>query len=173
MISPPLQQDNSKTTTLRLILLKPFSMAQPSIPPHPADFDPLELEILNRREAFSLPPKDVCDILVKIFFEWIAPILPVVNRQDFMRKYHSPDETGPPVLLLQAMFMVAARFTANQQSSDGRGISPRVFYKKTKALYNAGYEKDSMTILQAVILLGMYWDGPDGMFFSWNLGDSC
>ncbi|OJJ88513.1 transcription factor domain-containing protein [Aspergillus glaucus CBS 516.65] len=92
-----------------------------------------------------------------------------------MRKYHSLDETGPPILLLQAMFMVAARFTANQQSSDGRSISPRVFYKKTKALYNAGYEKDSVTILQAVILLGMYWDGPDdltecGIFYWSRLG---
>ncbi|ODM19535.1 hypothetical protein SI65_04519 [Aspergillus cristatus] len=150
-------------------------MAQPVIPPHPADFDPFELDILNRRGAFSLPPKDVCDTLVKIFFEWIAPILPVVNRQEFMRKYHSPNGTGPPILLLQAMFMVAARFTTNQQSSDGRSVSPRVFHKKTKALYNAGYEKDPVTILQAVILLGMYWDGPDdltecGIFYWSRLG---
>lgn len=146
-------------------------MAQPIIPPHPADFDPLELDILNRRDAFSLPPKDVCDTLVRIFFEWIAPILPVVNRQEFMRKYHSPNGIGPPILLLQAIFMVAARFTKDQQSPDGRGVSPCVFHKKTKALYNAGYEKDPVTILQAVILLGMYWDGPDGMSFLWDLGD--
>lgn len=168
VISPPshLHKITLILLPLQLILLEPFSMAPPSIPSHPAGFDPLELEILNRREAFNLPPKDVCYALVKIFFEWIAPILPVVNRQDFMRKYHSPDEAGPPILLLQAMLMVAARFTVNQQSSDDRSISPRVFYRKTKALYDAGYEKNPVTILQAVILLGIYWDGPDGMFFS-------
>lgn len=140
-------------------------MAQISIPPHPPDLDPLEIEILDRRDAFSLPPKETCDTLVKIFFDWIAPILPVVNRQDFMRKYHSPDRLGPPILLLQAMLMVAARFMANQQSSNGWAVSPRVFYKKAKALYNAGYERDPVTILQAVILLGIYWDGPDGESF--------
>lgn len=161
-------------------------------PLHLTHLDSLELEILHRRDAFSLPAKNIRDALVSIFFEWIAPILPVVNRQEFLRGYYDPDgavaaaaadggggyrrerERGPSILLLQAMFMVASRFWGNQnqnmnlnQQDVGVGeVTPRAFYKKVKALYDAGYERDPVVIVQAVILLGMYWDGPDGERFS-------
>lgn len=166
-------------------------MAQPDTNPlHPTHLESLELEILHCRDAFSLPVKDIRDALVGIFFGWIAPILPVVNRQEFMRGYYDPEGVaaaadggggggggcygrgrgrgrGPSILLLQAMFMVASRFWGkrdhyqNQQAAGAGEVTPRAFYKKVKALYDAGYERDPVAIVQAVILLGMYWDGPD------------
>jgi hypothetical protein len=122
--------------------------------------DPLEIDILNQREAFHLPPQPVCDTLVDIFFKWIAPVLPVVNRHDFMRKYHNA-ENPPSILLLQAIFMTASRFYV-PQAVDPSTVAPRVFYKKAKALYDAGYELNETPVLQAVVLMGIYWDGPDG-----------
>ena len=36
------------------------------------------------------------------------------------------------------------------------------FYKRAKALYDANYEDDRVTIVQALILMGWYWEGPEG-----------
>jgi hypothetical protein len=36
------------------------------------------------------------------------------------------------------------------------------FYKRAKALYDANYEDDRITIVQALILMGWYWEGPEG-----------
>jgi hypothetical protein len=38
------------------------------------------------------------------------------------------------------------------------------FYKRAKALYDANYEDDRVTIVQALVLLGWYWEGPEGKF---------
>ncbi|KAL4893653.1 fungal-specific transcription factor domain-containing protein [Aspergillus ambiguus] len=138
---------------------------------HPDHLDPLEIDILNRRDAFGLPAREICDSLIEIFFKWVAPILPVVNRHDFMKRYHNPADQ-PPILLLQAMLTVASRFSAESQCPNN---TPRAFYKKAKALYDAGYEQNPITVIQAVILLGLYWDGLDdlvenGIFYWSRLG---
>lgn len=127
---------------------------------HPSHLDSFEIEILDRRRAFHLPPKSMCDELVDIFFIWTAPVLPVVNKHAFTRKYNDPNDP-PSILLLQAIFMTASRFYTGD-ALDSSELRPRSFYKKTKALYDAGYELDEIPILQAVVLMGIYWDGPDG-----------
>ncbi|OGM39265.1 fungal specific transcription factor domain protein [Aspergillus bombycis] len=141
---------------------------------HPDHLEPLELEILHRRDAFGLPPKAVQDTLVDVFFKWVAPILPVVDHHAFMRQYNSAEDP-PSILLLQAMLMVASRCCINQQGSKEYTVPPRTFYKKAKALYDAGYETSQITVVQSVILLGAYWEGPDdltesGIFYWSRLG---
>lgn len=130
---------------------------------HPSHLDSLEIDILNQRGVFHLPPASICHELVDIFFKWIAPVLPVVNRHGFMQKYNSPEDS-PSILLLQAIFMTASRFYTPPEELDSEStVTPRTFYKKAKALYDSGYEVDEIALLQAVVLMGIYWDGPDGM----------
>ena len=52
-------------------------------------------------------------------------------------------------------------------------MAKRVFYDDdarqrvlggAKALYDANYEDDRVTIVQALVLMGWYWEGPEGMF---------
>lgn len=130
---------------------------------HPSHLDSLEIEILNQRGVFHLPPRSICDDLVDIFFKWIAPVLPVVNKHGFMQKYNDLEDS-PSILLLQAIFMTASRFyTTPEELGSGSTVTPGTFYKKAKALYDSGYEVDQIVVLQAVALMGIYWDGLDGM----------
>lgn len=142
-----------------LLYISSASMLRPINIAHPSHLDSLELDILNKREVFHLPPQHICDGLVDIFFNWIAPVLPVVDRHDFMRKYYDR-ENSPSILLLHAIFMTASRFYRPQGYS--AAMTPRAFYKKAKALYDAGYELNGISVLQAVVLMGLYWDGPNG-----------
>ncbi|KAF2725949.1 hypothetical protein K431DRAFT_308973 [Polychaeton citri CBS 116435] len=126
--------------------------------------DNVELDILHQRGAFLLPPRALCDELVDAYFQWIAPVVPVINRSKFMRRYR--DSKNPPsLLLLQAILLAGSRVCSNPQLMDANGSTTpaaMTFYKRAKALYDANYEDDRVTIVQALILMGWYWEGPEG-----------
>jgi hypothetical protein len=127
------------------------------------DLDNLEIDILHQRGAFLLPPKPLCDELVDAYFKWVAPIVPIINRSRFMRHYRDP-KNPPSLLLLQAILLAGSRVCTNPQLMDANGSTTpaaMTFYKRAKALYDANYEDDRVTIVQALVLLGWYWEGPE------------
>jgi hypothetical protein len=129
------------------------------------ELDNVEIDILHQRGAFLLPPRALCDELVDAYFQWIAPVVPVINRSKFMRRYR--DSKNPPsLLLLQAILLAGSRVCSNPQLMDANGSTTpaaMTFYKRAKALYDANYEDDRVTIVQALILLAWWWEGPEGM----------
>jgi hypothetical protein len=46
-------------------------------------------------------------------------------------------------------------------SSGSTTPAAMTFYKRAKALFDANYEDDRVTIVQALILMGWYWEGPE------------
>ncbi|EWG41255.1 hypothetical protein FVEG_03397 [Fusarium verticillioides 7600] len=138
----------------------------------PAGLDPLEIQILKRRGAFVLPPKTLCDDLIETYFSWVHPIVPVINRTKFMSQYRDP--TNPPsMLLLQCVLLAGARISTNSELRVDGSTSTAVatFYRRAKALYDADYERDRMTLIQSMLLMGWYWAGPDDIsknMFYWS-----
>ena len=130
------------------------------------ELDNVEIDILHQRGAFLLPPRLLCDELVESYFKWVAPVVPVINRSRFMRRYR--DTKNPPsLLLLQAILLAGSRVCTNPQLMDANGSTTpaaMTFYKRAKALYDANYEDDRITIVQALILMGWYWEGPEGNY---------
>ncbi|MCJ1227447.1 Transcriptional activator of fatty acid utilization [Toensbergia leucococca] len=137
------------------------------------ELDNLEIEILHTRGAFLLPPRALCDELVECYFRWIAPVVPVINRSRFMQRYQ--DNKNPPsLLLLQAILLAGSRVCTNPQLMDANGSTTpaaMTFYKRAKSLYDANYEDDRVTIVQALVLMGWYWEGPEDVtknVFYWS-----
>lgn len=127
------------------------------------ELDSVEIDILHQRGAFLLPPRSLCDELIDSYFTWIHPIVPVINKTKFMRRYKDP-KNPPSLLLLQAMLLAGSRVCTNQQLMDANGSSTPAaltFYKRAKALYDANYEDDRVTIVQSLLLMGWYWEGPE------------
>ncbi|KAL9625724.1 MAG: hypothetical protein Q9160_000044 [Pyrenula sp. 1 TL-2023] len=127
------------------------------------EVDQQEIDILQQRGAFLLPPRQLCDELVEAFFKWVAPVVPVINRSRFMRRYR--DTKNPPsLLLLQAILLAGSRVCTNPQLMDANGSTgpaAMTFFKRAKALFDANYEDDRITIVQALVLMGWYWEGPE------------
>jgi len=129
------------------------------------ELDKVEVDILEKRGAFMLPPRDLCDELVEAFFQWVWPVVPVVNKTAFMKRYRLA-KNPPSLLLLQAILLAGTRVCNNQQllGTDGTTTHAAMnFYTRAKALYDANYEDDRVTIIQSLILMGWYWEGPEGM----------
>ncbi|KAK9470850.1 fungal-specific transcription factor domain-containing protein, partial [Dipodascopsis tothii] len=127
------------------------------------ELDPEEIEVLNRRGAFLLPPREVCDELVEAFFVKVHPMIPMINRTQFMRRYNDPSNP-PSLLLLQSILLVGSRVCEHPTLLDSTGSSDMAsmtFFKRAKALYDANYEDDRMTIVQSLMLLSWWWEGPE------------
>ena len=137
------------------------------------ELDQIEIDILHQRGAFLLPPRGLCDELIDSYFKWVHPIVPVINRTRFMRQYR--DAKNPPsLLLLQAILLAGSRVCSNPQLMDANGSTTPAaltFYKRAKALYDANYEDDRVTIVQSLLLMGWYWEGPEDVtknVFYWS-----
>ncbi|KAI1497669.1 Ctf1 transcription factor [Biscogniauxia marginata] len=127
------------------------------------ELDNIEIDILHQRGAFLLPPRSLCDELIDAYFRWVHPIVPVINRTRFMRQYRDP-KNPPSLLLLQAVLLAGSRVCNNPQLMDANGSTTPAaltFYKRAKALYDANYEDDRVTIVQSLLLMGWYWEGPE------------
>lgn len=125
----------------------------------------LEYECLRRKGAFTLPPRLVCEEMIDAYFTSIAPLLPIINRAHFMRRFLS-EESPPSYLLMQSVLLAACRVCRHPFICEADGSTTRAsrsFYQRAKALYDANYEANQLTIVQALTLLGWYWDGPEGM----------
>lgn len=137
------------------------------------ELDNVEIEILHQRGAFLLPPRSLCDELIEAYFKWVHPIVPVINRARFMRQYRDP-KNPPSLLLLQAVLLAGSRVCTNAQLMDANGSTTPAaltFYKRAKALYDANYEDDRVTIVQSLLLMGWYWEGPEDVtknVFYWS-----
>jgi hypothetical protein len=73
-----------------------------------------------------------------------------------MRQYQSGK---PPLLLLQAILLAGSKVCTSPEllDADGSAIPAALtFYKRTKALFDADYETDRVTIIQALVLMGWY-----------------
>lgn len=125
-------------------------------------------EQLRRVRAFDTPTKDVGDSLIRSFWTYSYPVFPVFHWEDFMAKYNS-GSLSP--LLLNAVYMVAS-FHCPESVIHDAGLSCRylaglTFYRRAKALYDADYESDGITTIQATVLLSNWWGGPMELKDTW------
>ncbi|KAK5282186.1 hypothetical protein LTR40_003668 [Exophiala xenobiotica] len=133
---------------------------------HPSHMPADLLQLLESNGSFSAPKKDVSDKLVAAFFRYVYPFYPIVNRKEFMHSY----ELGQtPWILLQAAFFAAITFGPGSLIH-AAGFSERkqartVFYNRARWLFDFGYERNKVMVLQSVILLTL-WGGDPHDF--WN-----
>ena len=125
--------------------------------------DSVELEILKLRGAFLLPSKDLAMDLINAYFQHVHPLMPVINRSLFMKKFNDPND-NPSLMVLHAVLLCGSRVSKNPLLLDSNGstnLASLTFFRRAKALYEMNYESDPVSIIQTVILIGSYWDGPE------------
>ncbi|KAL6230246.1 hypothetical protein BDW75DRAFT_248836 [Aspergillus navahoensis] len=116
---------------------------------------------LDEVGAFDTLEGSASDKLVHSFFELIYPVTPIIDRKDFYHKFKT-GRVSP--LLLQALYMVAILHcepsTVAETGLGNRYMAAFTCYHRAKALYDAGYESDAITVIQALLCLSFWWETP-------------
>ena len=153
------ESDASSPSTLHVPL--PESVSEK---PHDLGYDtrldPEEMEILNIRGAFVVPERSVSDKLVRVFFECVYPAFPIFDRQDFATLYESNQLS---LLILHAVCAISSTLcdedVITEAGFEDRNAARKVFLKRAKALHDADYETNKVTLVQATFLLSFLWNG--------------
>ncbi|RHZ62630.1 hypothetical protein CDV55_106004 [Aspergillus turcosus] len=133
------------------------------------DSDPATISYLEMRGAFSLPPRDVSDELIRVFFKSFHPAYPVFDRQAFCALYR---QGRVSFLAIQTIFFLS--FTSCSDSLlqragyQDRLTARRTCYLRAKALYDMNYEKDKVQLAAVLFLLGFWWEGPEDQKDTWH-----
>ncbi|KAF8979887.1 Transcriptional activator of fatty acid utilization [Entomortierella lignicola] len=119
-----------------------------------------ESNIQQLISEMTLPPRDLAEHLLEIYWIYVHPHLPVVHKPTFMRQYRNPDpEKQPPMVLLNAMFSMASRFS-NHPEIVGHGHDPEGFgdeyFARAKRIVDLEYELPRQSSIQALLLMVAY-----------------
>ncbi|KAI9432934.1 fungal-specific transcription factor domain-containing protein [Lactarius indigo] len=146
-----------------------------------------------REESVSLPDSATQEELLKIYFAYVHPALPLLHKQSFLeeiRKGHtvrqgnndfespSPSHFGrrrPNIssLLLLAMFSVAARYTSTHDGDKPpteTAMWPEgdVYLEEAKRLLDSSYSSSRAATCQALLLMGYREIGIGAMAQAWH-----
>jgi hypothetical protein len=132
-------------------------------------FEKKERELLQKKGALSILEKTVHEKLIQTYFDCFHPSFPIVDRGHFLRLYET---NSVPLLLLHGIYLVAATH-CEQHVITSAGWSSRQaarlgFYQRAKALYDADYESDTTTVVQALLLMSFWWGGPLDQKDTWH-----
>ncbi|KAJ5240067.1 hypothetical protein N7468_004686 [Penicillium chermesinum] len=112
-----------------------------------------DIQLLRLQGAFELPPRSIKDGLINTFMEKCSPWMPIIERGWL----EGSGAKNPPMLLLQSIFVAASRVTSAPAVL--AYASPHQFYRRAKALFWSGYEKNPVTVVAAVCIL--HWYNPE------------
>ncbi|KAL2414719.1 Cutinase transcription factor 1 beta [Exophiala dermatitidis] len=122
---------------------------------------PEDLDYLERKEALSLPADHICDHLLRAYFQHVQPLTPILDIKSFLNHYVSKHPQKPSALLIYSIFFAAANFadasTLEATGFPSRKALKRAMYQRAKALWDAEFEDDKITLIQSAILLSFWY----------------
>ncbi|KAJ5964124.1 uncharacterized protein N7479_004000, partial [Penicillium vulpinum] len=148
-----------------------------------------ELSYLEAKGAFLLPSPEMCEELIRCYFEFVHPLLPVVQVTNFLKSYRAGEMASQSLLLLQSMFFAASNFVSLEILARSKYPSikdlKKDLYQRAKvstasrpfpnqvayylqALYDMDYEKNKISLIQAVLLLGYWYVDSNDRLDSWH-----
>ncbi|KAI8982435.1 fungal-specific transcription factor domain-containing protein [Mycotypha africana] len=111
-----------------------------------------------------LPPKDLSEHLIQLYFKHFYPFLPLFYKQQISTTNAADNEsvsTTPP-LLLNAIYAVAARISPDirvRSNSECSNTAGDVFFERAEKLLDESYDTPSISTVQALILLSIHQHG--------------
>jgi hypothetical protein len=131
----------------------------------------VDLKILQLQKAFDIPSRSLSASLIDNFITFCYPWMPIVERPWLEEK----GGQKPSIFLLQAVFLAGSRVSSGPLLY----ASSKEFYRKAKALFYCGHEKNTLITIIAVCLLH-WWDpaspqqnSVDGSYFWISVGVRC
>lgn len=114
---------------------------------------------LRDEGALTFPTLQTCLPVIQAYFEWFHPCFPILDRPSLARRLTTMDISP---LLFQAMLFIGTTY-CDEEAVVAMGFRDRseaksLLYTRARLLFHADWEKDQITLLQALFLLS-FWRG--------------
>ncbi|VUC32115.1 unnamed protein product [Clonostachys rosea] len=134
-------------------------------------------------DPVSLPTRRVADGLVKAFWEYLHPLLPILHKPTFMRSYRliwmGEDETlsnhsvgnqdDPPFLsTLNIVFAISCQFS-DQITTTRKRVVADTFYRRSRRIFADEFlDYPTLATVQLLLLTGVYLQSTVHANRCWN-----
>ncbi|KAK3628767.1 Transcriptional activator of fatty acid utilization [Elasticomyces elasticus] len=132
------------------------------------DIRPAKLDYLRALGCFKMPKPMQSGQLLDVFFTHIHPLLPVIDRSEFLARFFG--QGGPPPLVqMLAVFLAAARYCpgafdhAVMSGCDSVRDVCDVLFQRLRALIDVDIVSERLAVLQAAVLGSLHWEGREGV----------
>jgi hypothetical protein len=138
------------------------SQALPAyIKPLPARFGQDDITYLRKKGVLAIPDQELRNELLRSYAEYMHPFMPLLDWHEFVRIIDQNNGAQSVSLLLFQAVMFTGTATVEMRLLKAAGYSTRRearrdFFNKTRLLYDFDYEDDSITLIQALLLM-TYW----------------
>ncbi|CAH0055646.1 unnamed protein product [Clonostachys solani] len=125
------------------------------------------MDYLRLKEATTLPPPKMQNALLRAYLEYIHPMLPMINLEDFLESMSTVDDTTGRVSLafFQAVMFAGSAFVdmrvLKKAGYPTRAEARNSLYRKVQLLYNFDYETDRLVLIQILLLMSLWHETLD------------
>ena len=171
------QRPSQHTATLSEGVPLPHGLASPAAAPPPAlpayikplpvRFGHDDITYLQNKGALAIPDQELRNELLRSYAEYMHPFMPLLDWHKFVRIVDQNDGLQSVSLLLFQAVMFTGIATVEMRLLKAAGYSTRrearrAFFNKTRLLYDLDYEDDSITLIQALLLMTYWRENPNG-----------
>lgn len=113
-------------------------------------------------DPFEMPPKDLSDHLLNLYFSYFYPLLPLLHKKSFMESVHDDRKPSPPPILLNAIYAVASRVSPDERV---RSISSKpetagdIFFERARMLLDLEWDSFRVYTVQSLLLMSSHQNG--------------
>ncbi|CAG8474229.1 9006_t:CDS:2 [Racocetra fulgida] len=125
-------------------------------------------KLVLRPELMELPPQELSDHLLELYFNHVHPLFPIIYKPRFFELLK--DHEHPPCLLLNSMYCLASNFSDRLEVRKDREnplTAGDIYFDRAKALLDNDYDRAHATIIQALLLLSIREYGTGKVTRSW------
>ncbi|KAJ4252791.1 hypothetical protein NW762_010697 [Fusarium torreyae] len=136
-----------------------------------------DLAFLHSRGALKLPPEESRDELLWCFFEYVHPLMPILDVETFLNTIQNPDGSAGQIslLLLQAVLFAGTAFVKldliRRAGFSTRRQARKAFLHKTRLLYDFNTETDRLVLVQVLTLMSLWYESPEEHRNTWHWTD--
>ncbi|CAH1763475.1 2961_t:CDS:10 [Entrophospora sp. SA101] len=119
----------------------------------------------DKNLVIELPPKELCDALLNIYWNKLHPYVPFIDKSEVMEKYNNLETNFPSVILLYSIFALASKYiddTSVRSNPDDPITAGVPFYERAKEIIKDEFETATITTVQALLLLSIFYQGDKG-----------
>lgn len=121
--------------------------------------------------SFSLPPRAVQEEMIKCFFYYVYPGMPIIHPKEFLEGF-SKDANNVSPLMLWSIFFVAVNYidkdVLRAHRLPPRKVLKEHYYQNAKELYDSHHELDKPTLIACCCLMSTWYvdlEDRDGSWF--------
>ncbi|KAI8093360.1 fungal-specific transcription factor domain-containing protein [Halteromyces radiatus] len=112
-------------------------------------------------DPYELPPDDLSQHLLDLYFNTFYPWLPLLHKDSFFERLNSKDNP-PPALLLNAIYAITSRLSSDSRvrsDPDRPDTAGDIFFERARLLMDLEWDGFKVYTIQSLLLMSSHQNG--------------